>query len=75
QSMSRKGNCIDNAPVESFFGIIKQEIYHGEPLCTYEELKSKVEDYIYYYNNQRVKGRLTGMSPLQYRLHTDLIVA
>ncbi|MFD2195324.1 IS3 family transposase, partial [Oceanobacillus bengalensis] len=75
QSMSRKGNCIDNSPVESFFGILKQEMYHGESLCTYEELKSKIEDYIYYYNNKRIKGRLTGMSPVQYRIHTDLIVA
>ncbi|MFC4025408.1 IS3 family transposase, partial [Oceanobacillus longus] len=52
-----------------------QERYHGEPLCTYEELKRKIEDYIYYYNNKRIKGRLNGMSPVQYRIHTDLIVS
>ncbi len=75
QSMSRKGNCIDNAPAESFFGLLKQERYHGESLCTYEELKRKIEDYIYYYNNKRIKGRLPGMSPVQYRIHTDLIVS
>ena len=75
QSMSRKGNCIDNAPIESFFGIMKQEIYNGEPLCTYEELKEKVEAYIYYYNHKRIKGRLNGMNPVQYRIHTDLATA
>lgn len=75
QSMSRKGNCIDNAPVESFFGILKQEMYHGEPLITYEELKSKIEDYIFFYNNKRIKGKLSGMSPVQYRVHTEQIAA
>jgi len=73
QSMSRKGNCIDNAPMESFFGIMKQEMYYGEPLYTYEELKSKIENYIYYYNNKRIKGKLGGMNPVQYRIHTNLI--
>jgi len=75
QSMSRKGNCIDNAPVESFFGILKQEMYHGEPLITNEELKSKIEDYIFFYNNKRIKGKLSGMSPVQYRVHTEQIAA
>jgi len=75
QSMSRKGNCIDNAPIESFFGILKQEMYYGESLCTYEELKSKIEQYIYYYNNERIKKGLTGMCPVEYRIYTDQIAA
>lgn len=71
QSMSRKGNCIDNAPMESFFGTLKQEMYHGRERCSFEELKKKLEDYIDYYNNQRIKEKLAGMSPVQYRLHTS----
>lgn len=67
QSMSRKGNCADNAAMESFFGILKQEMYHGEPLKSYEELKQKIEDYLYYYNHDRIKTGLGGLSPIQYR--------
>nr|WP_172797537.1 DDE-type integrase/transposase/recombinase [Bacillus sp. FJAT-27445] len=46
QSMSRKGNCLDNSPMENFFGLMKQEMYFGEALCSYEELKKRIEDYI-----------------------------
>ncbi|ADU32113.1 Integrase catalytic region [Evansella cellulosilytica DSM 2522] len=74
QSMSRKGNCLDNSPMENFFGLLKQEIYHGEALCTYEELKGKIEDYIDYYNHKRIKKKLAGKSPVQYRLHTSQLV-
>jgi len=70
QSMSRKGNCLDNAPMESFFGLLKQEMYHGEPLCTFTELKRKIEAYIHYYNTKRIKKKLVGMSPVDYRIHT-----
>ncbi len=49
QSMSRKGNCLDNAPKESFFGLLKQEMYHGEALVSFKELKTRIEDYIDYY--------------------------
>ena len=55
QSMSRKGNCIDNAIMENFFGILKQEIYYGEKHLTYEELKIKIEAYINDYNCYRIK--------------------
>ena len=71
QSMSRKGNCIDNSPMENFFGLLKQEMYYGEALCTYEELKKKIETYIHYYNTKRIKQKLAGMSPVQFRLHTN----
>ncbi|MCZ2259564.1 IS3 family transposase, partial [Sporosarcina sp. G11-34] len=71
QSMSRKGNCLDNSPMENFFGLLKQEMYYGVPLRTYEELKSDIELYIHYYNNKRIKQKLAGMSPVQYRLHTS----
>jgi len=70
QSMSRKGNCLDNAPMETFFGLLKQEITHGEPLCSFAELKRKIEAYIYYYNTKRIKQKLAGMSPVDYRIHT-----
>lgn len=75
QSMSRKGNCIDNSPIENFFGLLKQEMYHGEALCSFEELKNKIERHIDYYNNKRIKQKLAGMSPVQYRIHTSQLAA
>lgn len=75
QSMSRKGNCLDNSPMENFFGLLKQEMYYGEALRTYEELKRDIESYINYYNNKRIKQKLAGMSPVQYRLHTSQLAA
>ena len=75
QSMSRKGNCLDNSPMENFFGILKQEMYHGEALCSFEELKAKIDRYIDYYNNKRIKQKLAGMSPVQYRIHTSQLAA
>ncbi|MEI2356270.1 IS3 family transposase [Mesobacillus zeae] len=75
QSMSRKGNCIDNSPMENFFGLLKQEMYYGEALRTYEELKRDIELYLDYYNNKRIKQKLAGMSPVQYRLHTSQLAA
>ena len=69
QSMSRKGNCHDNSVMENFFGILKQEIYYGVVYYSYEELKSEIEGYIKYYNEQRIKEKLGWMSPVQYRLN------
>ncbi len=71
QSMSRKANCADNAPMENFFGILKQEMYYGEKLVDYEELKSRIEEYIYWYNHERSKEKLTGMSPVEYRTQSS----
>lgn len=53
QSMSRVGKCIDNSPMESFWGIIKSEMYYLNKFNTYEELKTAIEKYIEYYNNGR----------------------
>ena len=75
QSMSRKGNCLDNSPMENFFGLLKQEMYYGEALCSFEELKNKIDEYINYYNNKRIKQKLAGKSPVQYRLHTSQLAA
>ena len=68
QSMSRKGNCHDNSVMENFFGLLKQEIYYGVVYYSFEELKSEIERYIKYYNEQRIKEKLGWMSPVQYRL-------
>ena len=68
QSMSRKGNCLDNAVMENFFGLLKQEIYYGNVYYSYDELKVTIEKYIKYYNEQRIKMKLGWMSPVQYRL-------
>lgn len=75
QSMSRKGSCADNAAMENFFGLLKQEMYYGEALVAYEELKKRIERYVHYYNNERIKQKLAGMSPVQYRTHTSQLAA
>lgn len=68
QSMSRKGNCLDNSPTENFFGRLKTEIYYDKEYSfkSLEELKNTIHEYIKYYNNQRIVGRLK-MSPVEYR--------
>ena len=68
QSMSRKGNCHDNAVMENFFGIMKQEMYYGKVYYSYEELKVAIEKYIKYYNEQRIKEKLGWMSLVEYRV-------
>lgn len=67
QSMSRKGNCLDNSPMENFFGILKQEIYYGNKFHSFEELKIAIDDYIKYYNEDRIKEKLGYLSPVEYR--------
>ena len=67
QSMSRKGNCLDNSPMENFFGILKQEIYYGKKFYSYKELKETIEEYIEYYNKDRIKEKLGYLSPVEYR--------
>src|SRR5699024_9755386 len=71
QSMSRRGNCLDNSPMENFFGIMKQEMYYGVVYESFEALEYAVKEYISYYNNQRIKEKLTGMSPIEYRKQTS----
>ena len=68
QSMSRKGNCYDNSVMENFFGVMKQEMYYGCVYYSYDELHSAIEQYIKYYNKQRIKQKLGWMSPVEYRL-------
>ncbi|WP_430608171.1 IS3 family transposase [Enterococcus sp. AZ170] len=68
QSMSRKGNCLDNSIMENFFSLLKQEIYHGKTYSSFEELKTAIDNYIYYYNNERMKKKLNWKSPVQFRI-------
>ena len=75
QSMSRRGNCLDNSPMENFFGIMKQEMYYGVVYESFEVLKAVVDNYIYYYNHHRIKEKLTGMSPIEYRKQTSQLSA
>ena len=67
QSMSRKANCYDNAVMENFFGHVKTEMYHGEVFDTVEEFNQAIEDYIQWYNTERIQQRLKGLTPMQYQ--------
>ena len=69
QSMSRKGNCLDNAAMESFFGIMKSELLCTTKFECVQGLIDGIHEYIWYYNNDRIKLRLKGMSPINYRTH------
>ncbi|MCE0883478.1 IS3 family transposase [Pseudomonas putida] len=69
QSMSRKGNCLDNAAMESFFGTLKSEFFYPKCFESAEELKAGLDEYIHYYNHDRIKLKLNGMSPVKYRTH------
>ena len=67
QSMSRKGNCLDNAVMENWFGIMKSEFFYQEKFETVESFKQGLHEYIHYYNHDRIKQKLKGLSPVQYR--------
>lgn len=68
QSMSRKGNCIDNAPMESFFGHMKDDVDY-KSCKTFDELRLKIEEYVKYYNQERPQWKLKKMTPVAYRNH------
>jgi len=70
QSMSRKGNCHDNAVIESFFGTLKSEFLYLEKFENVEQFQKELAKYIHYYNNKRIKNKLNGLSPVQYRTQT-----
>jgi putative transposase len=67
QSMSRKGNCLDNAAMESFFAVLKTEFFYLNKFTSVEELQRGIKKYIHYYNHDRIKLKLKGLSPVQYR--------
>ena len=72
QSMSRKGNCLDNAVVENFFGLLKSELLYLQEFESIDHFKQELIEYIDYYNNKRIKGKLKGLSPVQYRIQSSL---
>ncbi|WP_391557981.1 IS3 family transposase [Robertmurraya sp.] len=67
QSMSRVGRCIDNGPMESFWGTLKCEKYYLHKYKTFEELSLAIDEYILFYNHDRYQKRLNGLSPMEYR--------
>lgn len=67
QSMSRKGNCLDNACAENFFGLLKTELLYLQEFSSIEHFIAELEDYIEWYNHERIKLRLNGLSPVLYR--------
>ena len=69
QSMSRKGNCYDNSIMETFFGRMKNEMYYGyeQEYDSFEKFSKAVEEYIYYYNNERIQAKTKWMPPVKYR--------
>lgn len=69
QSMSRKGNCLDNAVIESFFGHLKEEMFHHRRHTDIDTFTTTLNEYITWYNTERISTRLKGMSPVEYRTH------
>ena len=71
QSMSRKGNCLDNVIIENFFGIVKSKLFYTQKFKSVEHLKQEIKQYINYYNynKERIKSNLNKMSPIKYRAH------
>ena len=67
QSMSRKGNCLDNSVMENFFGLLKSELLYLKKFKSMDHFKSELIEYIEYYNNERIKSKLKGLSPVEYR--------
>jgi transposase InsO family protein len=67
QSMSRVGRCIDNGPMEGFWGTLKAEMYYLHRFFDYDSLKTAIECYINFYNNLRYQENLGGLAPLEYR--------
>ena len=69
QSMSRKGNCLDNAIIENFFGTVKAEMFYVNKYKSIKDLQKDIIEYVDYYNNERIRLNLKGMSPMEYRAH------
>jgi transposase InsO family protein len=73
QSMSRKGNCLDNAVMENWFGIMKTEFFHRKTFDGISSFKKELCEYIHHYNHDRIKEKLKGLSPVQYRTQSLLV--
>lgn len=75
QSMSRKGNCLDNAAMESFFGTLKSEFFYLNRFESVEELRAGLDEYLRYYNHDRIKTKLGGLSPVEYITRSATLAA
>lgn len=73
QSMSRKGNCLDNAVMENFFDLLKTELFYLQQFDNIDQFVEELEAYIDYYNNKRIKSKLKGLSPVQYRIQSTKV--
>ncbi|WP_025749944.1 IS3 family transposase, partial [Priestia megaterium] len=71
QSMSRKGNCFDNAVIENFFGLLKSELLYLQEFESMEHFQQELERYIVYYNHKRIKVKLKGLTPVEYRIQSS----
>ena len=67
QSMSRKGNCLDNSVMENFFGHLKEEMFYRQEFTGIEAFTSELDDYIHWYNYERISLTLQCLSPMEYR--------
>ena len=72
QSMSRKGNCLDNAVMENFFGLLKTELLYLQDFDSLAQFRAELEEYLDYYNNRRIKLKLNGLTPAQHRYQAIL---
>jgi putative transposase len=73
QSMSRKGNCLDNAVMENFFGLLKSELLYLQEFDSLDQFKNELVGYLEYYNNLRIKAKLKGLTPAQHRRQALLV--
>ena len=73
QSMSRKGNCLDNAVIENFFGLLKSELLYLQKFESIEQFKQELVEYLDYYNNRRIKAKLKGLPPALHRQQALLV--
>jgi transposase InsO family protein len=73
QSMSRKGNCYDNCVMENFFGLLKSEFFHNQNFSSLAHFTCELGDYVDYYNNRRIKVKLKGLSPVQFRTQSLIL--
>ena len=65
--MSRRGNCLDNACIEKFFGYLKSELIYQNSYQTFEELTDSIDEYIHWYNTERFQGKLNNRTPIEFR--------
>lgn len=68
--MSRRGNCLDNAVIENFFGLLKSELLYLQEFDSIEQFETELVDYLDYYNNRRIKAKLKGLPPALHRQQT-----